>query len=272
MNALTIAADETVAALSATVLASLPVTFAPAEDESSAAVRVIDGSDQWSRRAAELLSAGHHVLVVDPSPQPIEDLHHLADREDLHRLADPQGSRLVLDLPWAGNPALSHAAEHLKEVSTDGDLLEVHAEIGPNVDPSASLLDISLVIGQILQPLDGARLINTTPNGSTLLAVAGSTEVVMTLNRTETVERTARLRLIGSASTVEVCLPDPRSAQPAEVTITTGQGSSTLPTYWESSHRTAWRQLHAPGHSLAGLDQLLRAQSALREIFPQLHP
>jgi hypothetical protein len=40
-------------------------------------------------------------------------------------------------------------------------------------------------------------------------------------------------------------LPDPSNARPAVLVHTTSTGATTTPTIWETSHRAAWRRLHA---------------------------
>ena len=40
-------------------------------------------------------------------------------------------------------------------------------------------------------------------------------------------------------------LPDPGTARPAVLVNTTSTGATTTPTIWETSHRAAWRRLHA---------------------------
>ena len=54
----------------------------------------------------------------------------------------------------------------------------------------------------------------------------------------------AYVRVLTDDGGVEIAIPHPETARPAEVVITDEAGVRTLPTLWESSHRAAWRRAH----------------------------
>ena len=62
-------------------------------------------------------------------------------------------------------------------------------------------------------------------------------------HRSTAVPAQARARLLTSSGGVEITLPDPGTARPAQIVITTPDGQQLLPTLWESPHRATWRRL-----------------------------
>jgi hypothetical protein len=194
VTALTVTSEAAIASVADAVLASLPVSFAAATDP-AADVEVLRGGPGWAERASAHLGAGRSVLVTSPAPL----------RADDHRTApELDGSRLVLDLPWSGSPALPHAATHLRAVAEGADLLEVHATIAGDDELGTALLDIALTVRALLAPLDGARLLSTGPGGTALLATAGALDVSIQITRTAAVRSDAQLRVVGPVGTAEI--------------------------------------------------------------------
>jgi hypothetical protein len=264
VTALTVTSEAAIASVADAVLASLPVSFAAATDP-AADVEVLRGGPGWAERASAHLGAGRSVLVTSPAPL----------RADDHRTApELDGSRLVLDLPWSGSPALPHAATHLRAVAEGADLLEVHATIAGDDELGTALLDIALTVRALLAPLDGARLLSTGPGGTALLATAGALDVSIQITRTAAVRSDAQLRVVGPVGTAEILLPDPRTARPAEVAVTTADARSTLPTPWESSHRAPGRRQGSltPATPSRDLEHFLEAQLALSDVLPLTTP
>ena len=74
---------------------------------------------------------------------------------------------------------------------------------------------------------------------------AGDLSVGMGVVRSTAVPPQASVRLLTNDGGVELSLPDPSTARPAEVMITDGEGLRLLPTVWESAHRAVWRRLQA---------------------------
>lgn len=261
MTARTVTADRTVQALMSTVLASLPASFAPASGAPD--VQVIAGGAGWLPRAQELSSAGIDVIVVAPQPLP-------AGTTALP--VGPEGGRILLDLPWAGNAALPHARPLLGAVEHEGGLLEVHAVSDEATDPGAALLDIALTLRALGTPLEALRVLHADRAGAHLRARTADLDVSVALDRTVHGDCELRLRLIGRSSTVEITLPDPSTARPAVVVSTDAHGSTRSPTLWESSHRTTWRRLAGLGEAEPSVtpEDLVHAQGPLAGVLQAL--
>ncbi|AXK44204.1 hypothetical protein [Brachybacterium saurashtrense] len=249
------------------VLASLPVSFTAASTERDAQVQVLDGAPGWLGHATTALDAGQTVLVQSPAPLEAEE------QERARVLAeDPAGSRLLLDLPWAGNPALEAAGPAVRTAAEGAGLLEVHALLGPVARSGTALLDVALTVAALLGPLERARLLHADEGGATVLAGAAGRDVSIQLTPTLRPTHGCRMRVLGATSTAEVTLPDSGTARPAEVTLTDATGHTVLPTLWESSHRAAWRRVHRldADDAVDDIERLLHAHTVLADVLAAL--
>jgi hypothetical protein len=264
MTALTVTSDTTTAPLTASVLASLPVSYAPSVPVDPADVVVIAGDGAgWPAAAVTAIDAGSTaVIVVDPQPA------------DLRAVTEPADGRVVIDWPWASNPALPSAASAFTAAVARGSLLEVTAIIDPARPLTASLLDLAGVVRRLVGPLTQARLLHDDQHGLTLSGTAATRPVALTLTRSTAVAGQARVRLLTDDGGIELTLPDPVTARPAEVTITDQAGLHIQPTSWESSHRATWRRARIlTGSPTAATDlaELRHDQDTLAEALSQLH-
>lgn len=262
MTALTVTADTTTTPLTATVLATLPVSYAPSVPDSPAQVVVIAGDGDWPSAAAAAIDAGSTaVIVVDPQPA------------DLTAIPKPTDGQVVIDWPWATNPALPSAAVAFTAAVARGSLVEITAIIDPARALTASLLDLAGVVRRLVGPLSQARLLHRDQHGLTLSGTAATRPVALTLTRSTGVAAQARVRLLTDDGGIELTLPDPVTARPAEVTITDQAGLHIQPTSWESSHRATWRRaqiLTGSPTAAADIAELRHDQDVLAEALDQL--
>jgi hypothetical protein len=114
------------------------------------------------------------------------------------------------------------------------------------------------------------RMVQCNRNGYTVAAVLGDgIPVALQGILTSVLPATASLTILTAAGRADLVLPDPAAAWPAEVRAVTAEGSTTLPTLYESSHRSTWSRVHA--HLTAGtapddLAQLATVLSLLSQL------
>ncbi|HSN36434.1 MAG TPA: hypothetical protein VLT34_08810 [Arthrobacter sp.] len=232
----------------AAVIASLPVSFAPAT--AAPDVTAVAGHTGWTGRAAEAIRAGSRgVVVSDPVAE---------DPEALAGTAAASGAVVVLDQRWAGNPALAATHDAARAVIAaalaDCVLLDSVAYGAPGDEPLTLLANHLAAVLQSGIDLDGLRVVQRSTNGYTLVGkLANGAPAALQGITTASVPATATISLLTSTGRADITLPDPSAAWPAEIRSVTPAGATTLPTIYESAHRHSWRrirrQLEAGGPS-----------------------
>ncbi|NQX26487.1 hypothetical protein HQQ81_03875 [Microbacteriaceae bacterium VKM Ac-2854] len=246
MSALTVQADAPARAAGdvAAVIASLPVSLAPADENTAGAAELvaIAGSAGWSGRAAEALAAGAHgVLVIEPVAEDVAALDGL----------------VVLDRTFASNPGLSAALPAIEAID-DGALLEARVVVPVGADLDAALLGQLALVRAAGSPVAMARILARSAAGYTVRGeLESGRSVLLTAVASDARPAAASLRLLGATSAVEVEIPAPVAARPLRATVTTAEGATLLPTQYETAHRASWRRLRdllASGSPAADLD------------------
>ncbi|MEK0153680.1 hypothetical protein [Arthrobacter oryzae] len=227
------------------VVASLPLSFGPAPDGpavSAPDVTAVAGHAGWTGRSADAIRNGAKGVVVSG---PVAE-----DPAELIAVADAAGSVVVLDQQWAGNTALAPTADNVQGVIAtalkDAVLLDSVAVAVPGTDPVHLLTDQLAVLVQCGIKVLNVRMVQRNGNGYTVAGIlAGGVPVALQGILTSALPATASLTILTSAGRADVVLPDPSAAWPAEVRAVTTEGATTLPTLYESSHRTSWSRVHA---------------------------
>lgn len=222
------------------VVASLPLSFGPAV--SAPDVAAVAGHAGWTARSADAIRNGAKGVVVSG---PVAE-----DPAELIAVADAARSVVVLDQQWAGNTALAPTAGNVQGVIAtalkDAVLLDSVAVAVPGTDPVHLLTDQLAVLVQCGIKVLNVRMVQRNGNGYTVAGVlAGGVPVALQGILTSALPATASLTILTSAGRADVVLPDPAAAWPAEVRAVTTEGATTLPTLYESSHRTSWSRVHA---------------------------
>ncbi|MDV8147322.1 hypothetical protein [Arthrobacter sp. B10-11] len=260
------------------VVASLPLSFGPAPDGpavSAPDVTAVAGHAGWTGRSADAIRNGAKGVVVSgPVAEDPAELIAVADGAgsvvvldqqwagntalapaagNVHSViavADGAGSVVVLDQQWAGNTALAPAAGNVHSVIAtalqDAVLLDSVAVAAPGTDPVHLLTDQLAVLVQCGITVRNVRMVQQNGNGYTVAGVlAGGVPVALQGILTSALPATASLTILTSAGRADVVLPDPAAAWPAKVRAVTAEGATTLPTLYESSHRTSWSRAHS---------------------------
>lgn len=219
------------------VVASLPVSFAFAQD-SAPDVRIVSGDGDWVARAREALAErARGIIVTDPSIVPVESVRALARDAIIP---------VVLSEAWAGNPAVT----------------EVRARWGESIRAAMS------VECTVTEPLDGeerqalllrqARVLRGLGvRGVVLSGGSVSTRAYSLVGESSTGQQVSlfavtssgaptalTVSLMGDGSSVRVSVPAATSARPAHASRLTPGSGEVLPTIWETAHRAAFRRMH----------------------------
>ncbi|MET3951306.1 hypothetical protein [Arthrobacter sp. UYEF36] len=228
---------ETAGAIAA-VIASLPVSFAPASGAPD--VTAVAGHAGWTGRAAEAILAGSRGVVVSG---PVAE-----DPAALAGTAARRGAVIVLDQRWAGNPALAASHDAARAVISaalaDCVLLDSVAYGAPDDDPIVLLTEHLAAVLQSGVAVDGLKVVQRSANGYTVVGkLANGAPAALQGITTASVPATATISLLNSTGRADITLPDPSAAWPAEICSVTAAGATTLPTIYESAHRHSWRRI-----------------------------
>jgi len=246
------------------VVASLPVSFRPAA--SSPDVVAVAGHAGWTGRAANAIVSGAKGVVVS-APE-------AEDPAELTAVAAAAGAVVVLDRQWAGNAALAASSGHTDGVIAaalrDAVLLDSVAVAAPGTDPLHLLAEQFGVLLQCGIEVRNVRMVQRNGNGYTVSGVlAGGVPVALQGILTSALPATASVSILTSAGRADVVLPDPAAAWPAEIRTVTAEGATTLPTLYESSHRTSWSRVHShlsSGNPANDLSQFTAVMSLLSQL------
>lgn len=226
--------DDAVAGDILPVIASLPISLVAADSENAADLFAVHGGPGWLQRTAEcLLHEPRGLLIVQPTPV-------LANQ-----VPDVLAIPVVVDYRFAGNPALAAAAEVFVGWPADA-MIEIAATDHEASNLGATLIDQLATLRSLGQPLGDLHRLSWNGNGYYLRAstTAGS-PVLLSAHVTSGAPASVRVRGLAATAAIELVLPDPATARPAVLVSTTPGGATTMPTLWETSHRAAWRRLHA---------------------------
>lgn len=232
MTSLTVASDADTSALTRAVLSSLPLSYRPADDQTPPAVTTIGGTGAWADRVDQALGRGSAaVVVVHPEPTAPD--------------VQPMPGLVVLDSIWADNAAVGTAAKYFRAGVRDAQLIECRIVPGPGRTLAATLVDAFQLIRALFGPATQPELLHHTAEGFLAGASVGGLALSLWVNRTSAIRPGASVRLLTDDGSIELTVPHPATARPAELVITNSVGALSVPSRWESSHRTAWRRAHA---------------------------
>ncbi|GAA2129709.1 hypothetical protein [Arthrobacter humicola] len=247
------------------VVASLPVSFAPADGRAD--VVAVAGVPGWTASATAAVRSGvRGVVVVDPVAE---------DPATLAEAAAEAGAAVVLDQAWAGNPVLAESQAAVRnaiaDAVADAVLLDSVAWGTPGTDPAALL---TRHLGAVLAcgvELEGLRVIQRNANGYTVIgSLPGGAPAALQGITTSSLPATATVSVLTSSGRADITLPDASAGWPAEVRSVTSAGAAAFPTIYESAHRHSWRRLRAAIDSGAPEADLERF-AALTALVGQLH-
>lgn len=264
MTQLTVSASGSARARGAvdSVIASLPVSLAPAGADDNAALLGIDGTGDWPAVAAAGVRDGAAGLVV-VRPRP-------ADARPLLLAAHERGTAVVVDTQWSTNPIVPLAAEEFRRSAQTHGQLESRVVVSTAEPSQVILLEQLLLLRALLGPVENLALQLSTSHGYSATALVGGITVDLLAVRSDARSPTASVRHLTRAGAVELRLPEADTARPAHLHVTTPTGAVTHPTVYESAHRSSWRRLHALVAFGQSSDELEQWQAVSRVVMDHL--
>ena len=233
------------------VLASLPLSYAPAADGTRSDVAVVEGTGHWPAAVVEALQRGAAgIIVVQPGPAGVDEL----------RALDAGHGLVIVDSPWASNPVVNAASQELRAALGPRSRLECRIVVGVGTDLDRSLLDQLSLVRVLVGPASDLAILYRSEHGYVGEARAGGIAVDLSVVCTNAVQKHARVRLLTGDGSVDLDIPSGETARPARLTVTGPHGAVLAPTLYESGHRSTWRRLHRlisngePADDLDGLE------------------
>ncbi len=239
----TIYATEGAQSSAATVLASLPLSYAPGEG-AEGSVAIVSGSADWPTTAIGALDAGAvAVIVVQPEPADVETLR---DRAAL----------VALDTRWATNPVVAAASTAFTTALPHGSHIECQVNLPVGSPIETAMLDQLALLRVLVGPVTDLRVLTRSSKGYAAEGRAAGHPVDFSLVCTDADLESASVRLLTADGSVELTIPSGLTAQPARLTVTGPDGAHLTPTLYESGHRATWRRVR----------HLLSAQSGANDL------
>ncbi len=234
-NSISVVADGAVEDIARQTVASLPRSFSMGGAPGFAALAVIDGAADWTRRAVELEADGvTEIVVIDPGP---------VDPDDVRRLAE-SSLRVHLSERYAGDPALaalgSKAGARLQSPHLFAAFAVTHDAAETNLFDQIRL---ARAFG-----ISGIEVTDVQATQDTCLVTARGSSPADTFLRLQCARTTAgparhTVRAFSGIAVTEATLFGASSARPAEITILDESGHQRLPDIFENAHRAALRNL-----------------------------
>jgi hypothetical protein len=221
----------------ATVIASLPISLAHAIAGTAVAGVAIAGTAGWTGRAIDAIDSGARgVVVVSPDFEPTAELE---------RVARAKRVAVVIDSPWASNPAVTAARTRIDALVGELSFVDLVATVHDTGSFGPALAELRVLAGKLVGRTHALRTIEE--NRGSLLAAAAlvGSDVPVTFHvlRAPAPEFAVRARVLATGGDIDLRIPDADTARPALLTTTDSTGSTLAPTEFESSHRHSWRRL-----------------------------
>lgn len=217
------------------VIASLPVSLAWATDRAD--VAAVSGTEGWAGRASRAFATGARgVMVVEPIAESTRALVALQATAD--------GRPVVIDRALAGHPGLVDARAAVSTVE-EGALLEVRLVVPETSAPAVALLEQLALVRAVGSPLASGRRLQSHARGFSVRGtLADGRPALLSATASTVLPTSARIRLVGARTEVSIEITGGRAARPLRATLTTADGTTQLPTRFETAHRGNWRRLH----------------------------
>lgn len=219
-----------------TVIASLPISLARTAVSEAAGV-AIAGTTGWTRRAIDAIDSGARgIVVVGPAFEPTTELD---------RVARSKRAPVVIDSPWASNPAVTTARTRVDAIDGELSFVDIVATVQDTGSFGSALAELRLLAGKLLGRTHGLRTIEENRGSLLVAATRAGSDVPVTFHvlRAPVPEFAVRARVVAVEGDIDLRIPDADTARPALVTTTDSTGSALAPTEFESSHRHSWRRL-----------------------------
>jgi hypothetical protein len=234
-------ASEDFARFQQAVWASLPMSLT--ENPDKAQMVAVDGRlAGWPDTLASVIRPGvAGALVVGPvACPPARDIRAVADA------ATAAGTTVIVQTPWASNPAVPQlartAAGQLPGIRLIDSLVQMPGAFSGRW--ADVLLDHLTLLRAMTGPLDAVHFATHHADGYTVNGGQQGSTVAMSAVRSATPQPTARLAAYAVTAEANLVVPAGGTAAPAAAWIVDQAGATVQPTGYETASRAAWRQLH----------------------------
>lgn len=218
------------------VITSLPMSLAFGGPDAD--LHALTGAPGWTSRAVSALDNGARgIVIINPVAE---------DARLLERRADGARVPVVIDYPAASNAAVADAAPHFVAAASRAALFNACVSIRSSAGLQQAKLDLVAVAERLVGPLKDLRTLRSSHLGFSIAGALPSSGAPATLSGTVSSASPYRIHatLITDDGILEIQLPEPATARPAEMTVTDAGGMTLYPTVFESAHRSTWRRLH----------------------------
>lgn len=218
------------------VIASLPISLSRSTSPEPDLVAVT-GTTGWTNRAIEAIRAGARgVLVIDPQPEPVHELKAVAIQREVP---------VVLNHRLASNPGVEVARRKVQSISAEISYVDLTAAVDPWSTSGAALEELRLIASKLVGRVQGLRTLRHNESVSLASGYCAGTSIPVTLAALHAPlgAFAAQARIVTANGDIELRIPSPETAAPAEVTFTDAEGTTLAPTLYESSRRSSWRRL-----------------------------
>ena len=218
------------------VIASLPVSLARSTSAEADLVAV-SGATGWTNRAMEAIRSGARgVLVVDPQAEPVHELKKVASQHEVP---------VVLNHRLASNPGVEVARSKVQSISGDISFVDLTASVVSTGTYSSALDELRLIASRLVGRIQGLRTLRRSEDSLLATGHCAGTSIPVTFAALHSPlgPFAAYARIVTASGDIELRIPSPETAAPAEVTFTDAEGTTLAPTLFESSRRSSWRRL-----------------------------
>ncbi|MDY0908482.1 hypothetical protein [Microbacterium sp. CFBP9034] len=199
-------------------------------------MRAVSGAAGWVERAIQALREGAAgVVVVAPVAEAVDSLRKAAAELDAF---------VILDQHWRSNPAVVNGRDAVGNLDALISFAGIAVNV-PTVDDVEQAVHESVQIAHhVIGAVENLRILHRQSR-SVLMSgtVGGGAPLTITIAVGPAIERPFHVRVVAGTGGVHLSVPDPGTAAPGVVTIVHADGSTTLPTRWESAHRASWRRV-----------------------------
>lgn len=235
------AGDPEAAALHAQTLGTLPLHYRiAAADENADAVLVSGRCGDWPGRVRSALDAGVRGLVltrVSPADP--------AQVSGLRRRIDEAGATVVVDSPWALNPAVATAAEQIRTDFAAVTFVHGMFAVPPDARPVLGLaLDHLALVRTVAAPVLQVRVLSSDDLGYELTGSAGGVPVHLSAVVSHVGAVRGELHLLSADRQWTLAFDDPSLAAAARLSRVDDRGEIGWPAVHQTGHRAAWQLLH----------------------------
>lgn len=218
------------------VIASLPISLAFGGPDAD--LHAVTGTPGWTSRAVKAIDNGARgIVIINPVAE---------DTRPLEGKVVAAQVPVVIDYPAASNTAVAEGAAEFLAAAPGAALFNALVSVRSSPELQQAELDLVAVAERLVGPLKDLRTLRSSNLGFSIAATLPSNGAPATLSGTVSLATPYRIRatLITTDGAVEIQLPEPATARPAEVTVTGAGGMTLFPTVFESAHRSTWRRLH----------------------------